>query len=106
MGGIPGTLGPYPGAALFKGELARPPLQKKASLKIRVIIMIVVIIIMLIMVIVRIIIIIVLIIITMFFSHLVGETRPREDKMPRPEGEIMPRGRDMPVGDHDHDQSC
>ena len=34
-------------------------------------------------------------------NHLVGETRPREDKMPRPEGEIIPRGRDMPVGDRD-----
>ena len=43
----------------------------------------------------------VIITITYGFSHLVGETRPREDKMPRPEGEIIPRGRDMPVGDHD-----
>ena len=31
MGGIPGTRGPYPGAALFKGELARPPLIRKGS---------------------------------------------------------------------------
>ena len=90
MGGIPGTRGPYPGAALFKGELARPPLGGKGSqdhhpgVRRRP----------------------VTVIITNAFliitnNHLVGETRPREDKMPRPEGEIIPRGRDMPVRNRD-----